>query len=1140
MTSTFPLPPIPREGSPFVRSAAPSPSPASTPSPTPLTPHDPNSLPNRAASHGRRVGPHQEVGRTPVKVLERSSSRGHAVAMLRKAALDRSTGPTSNNAPAVPTPSGSSGTAIHSVGAAAPELDGLGLVASTSALPNPIPLAMLAPLPPTLPSSPLPSNQLHPSTSSSSLGASSSSSSANGSPPVGKSRAQALVDKFEAISRAKSPSANKPVNRSPPPRFTPRKSFGVAAEADVDPAGGDGETTPRAKKFPRVPPPRFDVHAPAGSSNPTGTGLPDMRYRHGTLDPELMLGFLPPASPDPPSPATRFRAADSPSATPWGRLKSPSIGSPQTDRSTSPSIAHSSSSLPYYGSPKGKEREASIVEEEDQAGQEADTSASSAETGQSDASTSAVETDEDSIQPWQTQLASPASSALASLRSGSEISLGTSGTSLERADSAAARMESLARLTGAKAGPAPTSRGLPAFLLGKHREEAERRGFPGTTLAAESASPTAAVASPQMLLPGPLPGLPMPNLGEGHGLGFGVGLGGRGVPRLSALQRKALERIANESHTFAGVGGVVGGAALNRSHTTTGSEARREQGRLALGALRNRKPIEPPEAETGSPVPGPSEAERSRFDRTPPVIVEEPSFGTAEQPAVNEEAVAQDARQQARSNLMRKLSNRGARTPPFEPSPSLPQTAVLNASAASTPPTEPLPDPPTASSSSRLAVVRPRPRPRSGSMGDLPSLMMGTPTEPLSLKRRQLEAQMAKLRETLGIEGSPPIRPRKGIPREKPSAVIDRLAASPISPPPVRNRPTSAIDDEEQPAFSLEFQESPTAPDFSSPLLRSTSQSSHSSPGGLLAPPTFLTASSHPSPNSPNSFAPTTASTRVSGVSAYTTTSQFRSYRHSTERDRDSLLDKMGLASDGGAWDLERYALTPRNFGSAASSSAHHEDAEEELEAQSPIITFSESETQTPLMDHSASFAAVTPSSTTSQTPHTPDLRSPGSASTVGFSPATFPQSPESALSRSESPANNFRPYGGVNLGLAMHADEQEAVEESIPIILDESPGHSRNQSAGRTRVIQHHPRGPSFGRSTGAPAKDASVTSFPASVSTNSVAESDTTVTQGRSSVSKSVKEAGPAMGAFRFPPVSEEVEVAVGPRNASLRSHY
>lgn len=720
--------------------------------------------------------------------------------------------------------------------------------------------------------------------------------------------------------------------------------------------------------------------------------------------------------------------------------------------------------------------------------------------------------DEDSVQPWQKQLSSPSSSGLASLssagRSISEASL--SGTSLERADSAAARMESLARLTGKMSGPAPTSRGLPAFLLGKHREEAERRGFPG--LEGVNAVGNVRGGSPVMV---DSPGMssnhlmPLAALGEGQGLGFGVGLGGRGVPRLSALQRKALERIHN--------GDVVGGAALNRSHTTTGDEGRRAAGRLALGALRNR-PLVALDPATSSTEPTAS----------PPLIqVGGPeSTGRMEQQAKEEEAVAQDARQQARSNLMRKLSNRGAaRTPPLAPSPSPLQQAEsmgpspISSEVASS----------ASSSSSRLDVVRPKPRPRSGSMGDLPSSHV-----PPSLFLQDLEAEPRYVRGYTGFNGdvealvspvSPPlpIKERQGMPRQKPSAVMDRLAGQqPLIPRTKRKSPSPVEEDDEQVYEArFTFDESPTDPDFSSPLLRSGSSSSVvASPRGFLVPPdNFL---QHPPSSSPHSPAPTTASTRASGISAFTATSQFRGYRHSLERDRDSILDKMGLASDGGAWDLEKYNLTPRSLDDA--SNDHSESVE------SPVITFPAGET--PNIAQAPTFAGSSPASAQSPTPFTPQLTSPSGASASTLSPTTFPQSPESVRSRPESPANLFRPQAARNLGLVMAADEEaeeEAEEENVPIILDSASGHSPNHSVGRARVINHHPRGPSFGRSGHGGGMPGSVISFPASVSSNSVAESDATARQSKVSGKSTPLKESATMGGFRFPPVTEESESPV-----------
>ncbi|PLW08980.1 hypothetical protein PCASD_25384 [Puccinia coronata f. sp. avenae] len=177
--------------------------------------------------------------------------------------------------------------------------------------------------------------------------------------------------------------------------------------------------------------------------------------------------------------------------------------------------------------------------------------------------------DQDQIQPWQHQL--------------NQSQLDHS--SLERANSAAARLDSLARLNG-NLDKTPLDHhndSLPPFLMAKHIEETKKK---------------AGLISPPL----PIPHYPLPLLPPS--LGFGVGPNGRGVPRLSALQRKALEKLAiqQDSQDLS-----TATTSLTRSHTTTGTESRK----LLINQIQS-----------------------SSTDET-------------------------DQRQQARSNLIRKLSSRG-------------------------------------------------------------------------------------------------------------------------------------------------------------------------------------------------------------------------------------------------------------------------------------------------------------------------------------------------------------------------------------------------------------------------------------------------------------------------------------------------
>ncbi|KAI7962063.1 hypothetical protein MJO28_000157 [Puccinia striiformis f. sp. tritici] len=149
---------------------------------------------------------------------------------------------------------------------------------------------------------------------------------------------------------------------------------------------------------------------------------------------------------------------------------------------------------------------------------------------------------QDQVQPWQHQLNPINTSTI-------------DHNCLERANSAAARLDSLARLNGHRS-PTLTDPdhsnseddSLPPFLMAKHIEETKKK---------------AGLLSP--LCPIPQYPLPLP-----PSLGFSVGPNGRGVPRLSALQRKALEKMAaqQDSQDLSTVT-----TSLTRSHTTTGTES---------------------------------------------------------------------------------------------------------------------------------------------------------------------------------------------------------------------------------------------------------------------------------------------------------------------------------------------------------------------------------------------------------------------------------------------------------------------------------------------------------------------------------------------------------------------------------------
>ncbi|EFP74131.1 uncharacterized protein PGTG_00087 [Puccinia graminis f. sp. tritici CRL 75-36-700-3] len=189
------------------------------------------------------------------------------------------------------------------------------------------------------------------------------------------------------------------------------------------------------------------------------------------------------------------------------------------------------------------------------------------------------ENNPDQIQPWQHQF---------------NRILDSDHSSLERANSAAARLNSLAKLNGLKIPDLPdpplhpssdTDNSLPPFLMAKHIEETKKK--------AGLISPTLPI--PQYPLPLPV------------SLGFSVGPNGRGVPRLSALQRKALEKMANQQDSQ---DLSTATTSLTRSHTTTGTESPKR-------------------------LPNP---------------IHSPSTDESHQ------------RQQARSNLIRKLSSRGPNT----------------------------------------------------------------------------------------------------------------------------------------------------------------------------------------------------------------------------------------------------------------------------------------------------------------------------------------------------------------------------------------------------------------------------------------------------------------------------------------------
>lgn len=139
-------------------------------------------------------------------------------------------------------------------------------------------------------------------------------------------------------------------------------------------------------------------------------------------------------------------------------------------------------------------------------------------------------------------------------------------STLERSNSAAARLDSLARLNGVKISSSfdPVHHHLidvlPPFLIAKHIEETQKKAeFAQITAEQSLASPSFPLAPYPLALPA--------------SLGFGVGPNGRGVPRLSALQRKALEKMAASQQDVEEISTAA--TSLTRSHTTTGAESRK-------------------------------------------------------------------------------------------------------------------------------------------------------------------------------------------------------------------------------------------------------------------------------------------------------------------------------------------------------------------------------------------------------------------------------------------------------------------------------------------------------------------------------------------------------------------------------------
>lgn len=428
---------------------------------------------------------------------------------------------------------------------------------------------------------------------------------------------------------------------------------------------------------------------------------------------------------------------------------------------------------------------------------------------------------EDRVQDWQTQFhQNPTALHKEPIPSTSE-----NRTLLERANSAAARLDSLARLNGVKT---PTSTEghpddqdsddeLPPFL--RHLEEIQKKQSQDPTLNQLSLHQTLHPASAYPLLPP-------------TGLGFTVGPNGRGVPRLSALQRKALEKMEkmekrngiDSNQPVIGKQTPLGGATLlSRSHTTTGTERTR---RLDISALQGRN----------------KGLQRSQ---TPNDLPED----------LSTYPTACTEREQARSNLIRKLSSRSGAGPGRQTKPKAIPSELTNSLVT---PAIPVQD----QDSFQLPYLSSKPRPRSGSTNDLAIL---TGTEGIS----RMEAKDLDLGLSIHLHDPQQIT-------FEPDNTKPDLAGLVIS--------GQHSTPESQSAASIEKVNEINPID--EPVLEQSTGSNNGLENTTSLQKLTRSSSIH-----------TTTTNRASSseLSNFTLNSEFRSYRHSVERDRDSVLDRMGL-----------------------------------------------------------------------------------------------------------------------------------------------------------------------------------------------------------------------------------------------------
>ncbi|MBW0477870.1 hypothetical protein O181_017585 [Austropuccinia psidii MF-1] len=391
--------------------------------------------------------------------------------------------------------------------------------------------------------------------------------------------------------------------------------------------------------------------------------------------------------------------------------------------------------------------------------------------------------DDNEIQSWQLNPSLPATSSNSNLKSLNYPS------SLERTNSDAARLDSLAKLNGIKFPTTSSSQPnrqfhpdddtLPPFLMAKHLEETQRKlqldplqsNLKNSALQFKS-NPT--------------------NTNLSNSLGFCVGPNGRGVPRLSALQRKALEKmtINHQNHTETG---LISPPSLSRSHTTTGVES-----------------IKFNQSNHQFQISSPDESQQ---------------------------------RQEARSNLIRKLSSRRPTSPKLQAN-SSPTSSLqtFNNHHLNPHPTNHQSNQLNHSSNSNNQNHSSQHQ----SQKSIDQLQLDSPKfDDSQIVNNRIESQ--------GLNDIALLDPR--IWPDDSSRSYGFILNNSITPP-ISNRDSSNVNNDNDDLHELIEDHVP-------------STCYHSSR--------------------------TTLTSSISELSDFTLNSQFRSYRHSIERDRDSVLDRMGL-----------------------------------------------------------------------------------------------------------------------------------------------------------------------------------------------------------------------------------------------------